>query len=63
MTQETINNANALVCEIVSLPEPSRTEFITMMRYSLMGLRLAERTLQPHGGAERGLGYDTSDSA
>lgn len=44
MTQETINNANALVYEIVSMPEPSRTEFITMMRYSLMGFRLAERS-------------------
>lgn len=55
MTQETINNANALVYEIVSLPEPSRTEFITMMRYSLMGFRLAERsqTAQERPAVER----------
>ena len=44
MTQTTIQNATALLREIASLPEPERTEYVKMMRYTLMGLRLTEHT-------------------
>lgn len=41
MTQVTIQNTALLLREIASLPEPERTEYVKMMRNSLMGVRLA----------------------
>ena len=54
MTQATIQNATALLYEITNLPEPERTDYVKMMRYAMMGLRLAERAqTDKNQGVER----------
>ena len=50
MTATTIGNADSLMKEILSVPEPKRTECINMMRCMLLGVRVAE---QSHTGERR----------
>jgi len=44
MTATTIGNADSLMKEILSVPEPKRTECINMMRCMLLGVRVAEQS-------------------
>ena len=44
MTATTIGNADSLMKEILSVPEPKRTECINMMRCMLQGVRVAEQS-------------------